>query len=597
MPDEPPGKKKYPFAPNRRESLGGETPREGMPDYATPATPGPEGGEPPPDARIPIHNSQDKIPILSSPPAVDIHDTVRITPEPPGPGTPQYLGPYRVLHEIARGGMGTVFLGRDESLDRPVALKLMSPELLDDEDAKRRFEREARASAKIDHPNVARIYFVGESGQGVPFIAMEHVSGGSLESVIRDRVPMGYARVADIMLQVAEGLRAGYKQGIIHRDIKPANIMLSDRGEVRIVDFGLAKFMGENTYQTQAGMVMGTPRYMAPEQSQGREVDYRADIYSFGATFYHVLAGRTPFDGESGVQIMMKHVTAPVPPLKSVNPEAPLEFDDVVRRCLAKDPNERYQDYADLIGAVSNLKLQFAARESGPYVASVHDMPTLRQPPSAPGRGAPPPLPGAFPPEEHELPTPKWRWWIVGGAGVAALLLGGILLTFRPAGREFDESDEVYMAARQLREEIDKAREARNRALAGQPPEYEPSPGVRRYLEATALVSAFGRALLQYELETGERAASLRDITALEMVVADYETDTLGNPLDPWGVALRYIEPEQLVLSAGQDQGFGTPDDISSNPDGTVQVDDYGPYQRLMEADLARKEGVPLRMQ
>ncbi len=170
----------------------------------------------------------------------------------------------------------------------------MEKRLITDGDAVKRFEREARACAAVQHRNIASVYLVGLTEDGLPFLGMEYVDGGSLMHAIRNKVPLTFSQIARIMEEVAAALQAAHKQNVVHRDIKPANIMLTKTGEAKLVDFGLAKIFFEDSYVTQEGMVLGTPSYMAPEQGRGRPVDHRADIYSFGATFYHLIVGRPP---------------------------------------------------------------------------------------------------------------------------------------------------------------------------------------------------------------------------------------------------------------------------------------------------------------
>ena len=300
----------------------------------------------------------------------------------------QQIGPYIIQGFIARGGMGEVLLAQDPHLNRQVAIKRLFPSLLEDEDAVERFFREARATAMISHPNIAGIYFVGADEDGIPFLAMEYVRGKTLHEIIRNRIRAPYSTICDWIIQASQGLEAASRLDIIHRDLKPANIMISEGGILKIVDFGLAKiFRDIDTHKTLTGMVMGTPHYMSPEQGQARSIDHRADIYSLGATFYHLLCGRPPFDGSAMMDIMMKHLNTPLVPVYSINPDVPLPLCDLIGKMMAKNPSERHQEYDDLITEAKALKLQFFSREKGALVHGEDNaFPNPNAPPSFPSQ-------------------------------------------------------------------------------------------------------------------------------------------------------------------------------------------------------------------
>ncbi len=279
---------------------------------------------------------------------------------PLGPGA--VLGPYRIHKNIGRGGMGHVFLAEHEETKQRVALKVLSPDLATHPDFVARFHREARLLAGLDDDCVARVFFSG-AAEGVPFFAMEFVEGRNLEEVLRDEGRLPPSRAFDLMVATARGLAAAAKRGLIHRDVKPTNLLLDGQGRLKLVDFGLARTVDSESRLTVTGAVIGTPYYLSPEQGLGKPVDMRSDIYSLGATFYHLLCGSVPFEAESPVAIIMRHVNQPPDPLTKRSKHVPEPLARIVMRCMAKDPVRRYQDYDELIADLE------AARAGKPIVA------------------------------------------------------------------------------------------------------------------------------------------------------------------------------------------------------------------------------------
>ena len=265
--------------------------------------------------------------------------------------TGQLIDAFEILELIGRGGMGEVYKARDVRLDRLVAIKITNPLFARDPEFVGRFEREARAASALSHPNVAQVYWTGRYHER-PFYAMEYVDGRSLAAVLLAEGKISGLKCLDYLAQAAEGLRAAHAKGIIHRDIKPANLMVGKDGVLKIVDFGLARRLSGDATLTQSDCVLGTPRYMSPEQALGGEVDHRSDIYSLGATFYHLFAGQPPFDAETPIALMMKHVQEPLPPLRERNPHVPGAVCGIVELMLAKRPEDRYQSYDQLLADV-----------------------------------------------------------------------------------------------------------------------------------------------------------------------------------------------------------------------------------------------------
>jgi len=253
------------------------------------------------------------------------------------------FGEYEILSELGGGGMGRVYRARDTTLERIVAIKTLSSEIGDDPVFIERFLKEARAAARLNHPSIVQIYAFGIVGD-TNFIAMEFVDGNSLGDLLR-REPFSENAAVVIVRQAAQALGVAHAEGLIHRDIKPDNIMLTQKGVVKIVDLGIAKQIGENKALTQTGQSVGTPAYVSPEQVEcERPVDARSDIYSLGATLYHLVTGRTPYDGASATSVMIKHIMAPVPDPRAIEPGLSPGLAHVIAKMMAKRPEDRYPD-------------------------------------------------------------------------------------------------------------------------------------------------------------------------------------------------------------------------------------------------------------
>jgi len=257
--------------------------------------------------------------------------------------TGRQFGAYEVLEELGSGGMGKVYRARNTTLDRLVALKTLSGFLSSDQAFVQRFLKEARVAARLNHPNIVQIYDFGHIEE-THYIAMEYVDGQSL----RKQLAMGRFNEHDALIvarQAVRGLAVAHAQGIVHRDIKPDNLMLTMKGEVKIVDLGIAKRLDEDQNQTQTGQAIGTPHYISPEQIKGQKnIDGRADIYSLGATLYHLVTGRAPYKGTSGALVMSMHLTAPLPDPREHEPTLSEGICRVLRKMMAKEPDERYKD-------------------------------------------------------------------------------------------------------------------------------------------------------------------------------------------------------------------------------------------------------------
>ncbi len=279
-----------------------------------------------------------------------------LNPEPDLSG--RQLGDYLLLHRLGRGGMAEVYLANQESLRRQVAFKVLKRELAGDQSYVRRFHHEAQAAAALVQANIVQIYEVGNI-EGTHFIAQEYVKGHNLKQFLTRHGSVDLFLAISIMRQVASALLKAGEHGVIHRDIKPENIMLSPEGEVKVADFGLARIKNERqqTELTQVGITMGTPLYMSPEQVEGEAVDPRSDIYSFGITCYHMLAGRPPFEGETALAVAVQHLKKEAVPLQEFRPDLPQELCDIIHRMMAKAPEDRFASAADLLRELRGLDI------------------------------------------------------------------------------------------------------------------------------------------------------------------------------------------------------------------------------------------------
>ncbi len=275
----------------------------------------------------------------------------------------RHIGPYEIISRLGEGGMGEVYLAKDTRLGRNVALKLLPQLFANDKDRVARFQLEARAASALNHPNVATVYEIGEDQQNI-YIAMEYVEGRTLADEIGGR-PLGSAQTIDTAAQIADALDAAHAKGIIHRDIKSNNIMISNRGHVKVLDFGLAKIRAESDLRsdeaisvlsTASGILMGTVKYMSPEQALGRALDHRTDIFSLGVVMYEMTTGRLPFCADSAMQTIELITHAQPEAIARFNYDLPLELERIVKKCLEKDRDRRYQSAKELHIDLMNLK-------------------------------------------------------------------------------------------------------------------------------------------------------------------------------------------------------------------------------------------------
>jgi eukaryotic-like serine/threonine-protein kinase len=343
-------------------------------------------------------------------------------------------GRYRIQRKLGAGGMADVYLAEDQELGRRVAIKILNSRHGNDDQFIERFRREAKNAAALNHPNIVSIYDRGEA-EDTYYIAMEFLDGRTLKELIVSRgaapinVAIEYAR------QILSALRFAHRHGIVHRDIKPHNVLVDGEGRVKVTDFGIAR--AGTSQMTETGSIVGTAQYLSPEQARGGEVDPRSDLYSLGVVLYELLTGKTPFDGETPVEIAMKHLSNTPKPPSALRPDVPRELDMVVMRALAKNPDERYQSADEM-----EADLERVARGARVSAATVDTATQVMRRPAAAAAAtsataatmiATPPAAAAPPPavvDEEEVQEgggperPLWPWLVAIGFVIAAVIAG-----------------------------------------------------------------------------------------------------------------------------------------------------------------------------
>jgi len=342
-------------------------------------------------------------------------------------------GRYQVVRKLGAGGMANVYLAEDQELGRRVAIKILNDRHANDDQFVERFRREAKNAAALSHPNIVSIYDRGEA-EGTYYIAMEYLDGRSLKELIVSRGPAPVTVSVEYARQILQALRFAHRHGIVHRDIKPHNVLVDAEGRVKVTDFGIAR--AGTSQMTEAGSIVGTAQYLSPEQARGTAVDQRSDVYSLGIVLYELLTGTVPFNGDTPVEIAMKHLSVIPEPPSARRPEIPRDLDLIVMRALAKDPEDRYQSAeemdADLERFARGASVSPETEESAtqimraPAGAAAATAATM----VAPGRRStrlPPPPPVYYDLEEPMQRRPIWPWiaalLFVIGAGIGGWFL------------------------------------------------------------------------------------------------------------------------------------------------------------------------------
>ncbi len=336
-------------------------------------------------------------------------------------------GRYRIREKVGSGGMSDVYLADDLTLNRPVAVKVLHPEYARDPGYIQRFRYEAQAAANLNHPNIVSVYDWGNEGEAY-YIVMEYVEGRELKDLLREQGAFAPERAAEVAAEIAAALQFAHRRNLVHRDIKPQNVIITPAGQVKVMDFGIAR-AASGTGITQTGVVMGTAQYIAPEQAQGLSVDGRADIYSLGIVLYEMLTGRVPFDDENPLTVAYRQVRDdPVPP-SVIAPGMPPAMEAIVMKALAKNPANRYQ-------TAQEFKADLLRFLEGMPVSATPVMPAAAAPAAtapAAATAAAPVAPAVLPPPSGRK-TPAWAWALA----ITLVLLGatGIILALALTGRQ-----------------------------------------------------------------------------------------------------------------------------------------------------------------
>jgi serine/threonine-protein kinase len=333
---------------------------------------------------------------------------------------------YEVERSVGRGGMAEVFLARDVLLDRPVVLKVLFPEFATDPSFVERFRREAQAAANLSHPNIVAVYDWGTLNNTY-FIAMEYVAGTTLADLLKEKGSLSPSQASDIALEVASALGFAHENGVVHRDIKPGNILISNSGQVKVADFGIARALGAAVEDglTQTGSVMGTATYLSPEQAQGAQPDPRSDLYSLGVTMYEMVAGKAPFVGDTPVAVTYQHVHAMPTPLHDLKADVSLDFEAIVAKCMAKSPKRRYESASALRDDIRRSINREPVRALDVVKPRVETAPTTAIPVLIPD--SLPPLEDDF---DDSIPG-RTAAYVFGAVFLALLLVGAGVFVFR----------------------------------------------------------------------------------------------------------------------------------------------------------------------
>jgi serine/threonine-protein kinase len=338
------------------------------------------------------------------------------------------LGRYQVIEPLGEGGMAAVYKAYQPGMERHVALKILPRAFARDPEFTGRFEQEAMVIAQLQHPHILPVHDYGEA-DSYTYIVMPMVDGGTLADLVRGKPPIPWQRIRQITAQVGDALDYAHAEGVVHRDVKPSNILIDTRGNCLLTDFGIAKMVKGTKHFTQTGGIVGTPHYMSPEQGSGGELTSASDIYSLGVVIYEMATGRVPFDAETPMAVVIKHMTDPLPPPSKLNPKLYPGLEAVILKAMAKEPEDRYETAADLVRAI---KLAIPERAVLPQEREIETVPApelVERERAIREAGAPAEPDVDVPSQPIPVPQPKPRRAItplIIGAGVVLVGLCGV---------------------------------------------------------------------------------------------------------------------------------------------------------------------------
>jgi len=446
---------------------------------------------------------------------------------------------YELITSIAKSVSSELWKALDKKSDRYVALKIIRRNVagaMMGESAAQ--NRELSAIATLSHRNIASVLNMGLMEDGAPYIIMEYIEGESLRDLIRRKTALVYSQWVDIFLAVADALRYAYQRNIIHRDIKPSNIMLTSEGVPKIVDFGLARFLRQDiSGRRRHGYIVGTPDYMSPEQALGMNTDHRSDIYSLGATIYHCLAGRPPFEGKTDAELLEKQKSTSPLPLYLLNPRIPEDLSNLVVMMMEKDITARLQDYDTLIESLNAVKLTCLSQERH-RTANMTDILTTQT-----SAGTPPSSTIGDNRDKHPL-----RNLLILGTGGVLIVLALISLSVTRTERNIGRNKKAILSLIQ-----------RHAIITGALTDEYFAQG-----SATDAVNLRFKTIIdairQFEVENRRLPGSLHELVARRYIA---ERDTL----DPWGSHIQFNSDLKTLVSAGPDKKENTPDDLTMKMD------------------------------
>jgi tRNA A-37 threonylcarbamoyl transferase component Bud32 len=363
--------------------------------------------------------------------------------------TGKQFGPYQIVAPLGEGGMAAVYKAYQPGMERYVALKVLPRNYADDAQFLARFQREAKLLAQLQHPHILPVFDFGQA-DGYTYIVMPFIQSGTLTDQLKG-TPLSLPRIRQIITQVGEALNYAHARGMIHRDIKPSNILIDESGNCLLTDFGLARMVEDAVNLTSTGTIMGTPAYMSPEQGSGSKIDARSDIYSLGVVLFEMATGRVPYQAETPIAVVFKHVQDPLPPARSINPNLPEAVELVILKSLAKNPEDRYQTAADMVRAIQAAVPESQIFTAAAAATTVAQKPAVDKPPVEENTPAATVVqkPEAEPPapevKKQEMPptmiaepkkrggAPAWIWAVIGVVLLVVIAGGGFLAFGRGA--------------------------------------------------------------------------------------------------------------------------------------------------------------------